>query len=182
MSGSYSSVLLQIQSLTLLSCVLMVRAQSFKFYIHQWWLNKPYRVSSKSSQRGGPAVGRKRQRASNIHDTWMYNLSHCDQAVNRPRQIPRGGAFSPLTGGRRETFMLHRSPWQHSTSSSGDGLLLQNREPSSLAATQPFWRSDVPLATAREVKHRGPAQRSPLMQDVPWQTHWDIVGAPASPG
>lgn len=87
----------------------MVRAQSFKFYIHQWWLNKPYRVSSKSSRRGGgAAVGRKRQRASNI-ETWMYDLSHCDQSVNRPRQIPRGGSRGRcfLTSHRRPQGNVH---------------------------------------------------------------------------
>lgn len=101
MSGSCSSVFTaNTESLSPLSCVLMVRAHSFKFYIHQWWLNKPYRVGSKSSQRGGPAVGRKRQTASNIHETWMYNLSHCEQTQDKSQGAVLSH-LSPAAAGKR---------------------------------------------------------------------------------
>lgn len=88
--------------------------------------------------------------------------------------------FSPFAGDFKETFMLHKSPSQHCTTSSAVGGLLQYKDPSSLATMQPFWRRDVPFTIEREVKHCGPKHRSPLMQDVPWQTHSDIL-ALASP-
>lgn len=87
---------------------------------------------------------------------------------------------SPFTGDCKETFMLHKSPEQHSTTSSGVGGLLQCEDPSSLATMQPFWRTDVPFSIEREVKHCWPKHRSPLLQDVPSHKHSEFL-TPTSP-
>lgn len=67
--------------------------------------------------------------------------------------------------------MLHRSPPQHCTTSSGVGGPWQRRDASSAAATQPLSRTDVPFSTEREVKHRSATHRLAAPQEAPSHTH-----------
>lgn len=87
---------------------------------------------------------------------------------------------SPFNCGCKEMFMLHRSPVQHSTNSSGVGWLPQRRVPPSLPTMQPFSRTAVRFSMEREVKHLWPKHLSPLVQDDPSHKHSESLTLPAS--
>lgn len=71
--------------------------------------------------------------------------------------------------------MLHKSPLQHSTSSSRVGGFPHREDPSSLPTMQPFWKVAVPFSMEREVKHCCPKHRSLLLQGAPSHTHSEFL-------
>lgn len=105
---------------------------------------------------------------------WLLpSLTHIEseQHQRKPLIQKQKSPWEPLVGSWAVMFLLHQSPWQHSTAWPGDGGVLQVIFPCSQTWKQPFWQTWKPSFMLSEEKHCWPSQWSSLPQERPSHTH-----------